>query len=82
MVQISGYTKKHQVKNTKDLVKPTAFERAIRMIRGENKVVQIRFAHYRTFKWKKSYDPSSDLKYRKITVIDFQNALGCIWLRY
>lgn len=82
MVQIGGYIKKHQEKNTKDLIKPTAFELAIQMVRGENKVVQIQFAHYRTSEWKRSYDPSSDLKYRKITVIDFQNALGCIWLRY
>ena len=82
MVRIGGYIKKHQEKNTKDLVKPTAFQLAIRMIHGENKAVQIQFAHYRTFEWKKSYDSFSDLKYRKITVIDLQNALGCIWLRY
>lgn len=71
MVQIGGYIKKHQGKNTKDLVKPRVCELAIHVIHGENKIIQTQFTLNWTFEWKKkSYDPLSELSYKKITVID------------
>ena len=54
MVQIGGYIKKHQGKNTKDLVKPRVCELAIHLIHGENKIIQTQFTLNWTFEWKKN----------------------------
>lgn len=82
MVQMSGYIKKQQEEDTKDLATLPVFELAIYMIRGESWVVLIPIVHYGSSEWKKIYEPFSDLKYNKITFVNLQNALGYIWLRY
>lgn len=54
MVQMSGYIKKQQEEDTKDLATLPVFELAIYMIRGESWVVLIPIVHYGSSEWKKN----------------------------